>query len=434
MKKYEQYVDSGFEWVGLVPKDWRQTQLKYISTISKGKKAKEDFQDFLEGMVPYLSMEYLRNQTQSPSFVYANDPNIVLVVEQDLLILWDGSKAGEIVKAKKGALSSTMGKIHVESELFDLNYLTYYLKNAERYIQANTVGMGIPHVSGEELRTLYITFPDKEIQTKIAQYLDHQTAIIDQLIQQKEKLFELLQEKRQSVINEAVTKGLNPNVKMKDSGIEWLGVVPEHWKVSYLKRFCHRITDGAHFSPKTEFEGRNYISVKDVDEFGNIDLINCKKISQTDYDDLVRNGCQALIGDVLLTKDGTIGRAAVVTNNDFVALSSLGILTPDKTILNSEYLRLFLISGINVEQMFSLIAGAALTRLTIEKMKHLVISLPPLKEQLSIVSYLIGKVKTFDYTLELLMFQIEKLKEYRQSLISEAVTGKIDVRDWQPNN
>jgi type I restriction enzyme S subunit len=79
---------------------------------------------------------------------------------------------------------------------------------------------------------------------------------------------------------------------MKNSGIEWLGEVPGHWSVSFLKRFCLKITDGAHFSPKTEFEGRNYISVKDVDEFGNIDLINCKKISQADFDDLVRNGCQ----------------------------------------------------------------------------------------------------------------------------------------------
>ena len=235
MKTYEKYIDSEIDWVGLVPSNWRQTQLKYISSISKGRKAKEDFQDFKEGMIPYLSMEYLRSQTESPSFVFTDDPNIVLVEEQDLLILWDGSKAGEIVKAKQGALSSTMGKIHVESDLFDLNYLTYYLKNAERYIQANTVGMGIPHVSGEVLRTLYITFPKKEEQTQIAQYLAHKTTIIDQLILQKEKLIELLKEKRQAVINEAVTKGLNPNAKMKDSGIEWLGEMPEHWKVIKLK-------------------------------------------------------------------------------------------------------------------------------------------------------------------------------------------------------
>jgi type I restriction enzyme S subunit len=137
--------------------------------------------------------------------------------------------------------------------------------------------------------------------------------------------------------------------------------------------------------------------------------------------------------DVLLTKDGTIGRAAVVKDeNDFVALSSLGIITPDERKLDSDYLRFFLISGINVEQMFSLIAGAALTRLTIEKMKHLVITIPPINEQREIISRLEIKVVGFDNSIEKISIQIEKLKEYRQTIISEAVTGKIDLRQWQP--
>ena len=148
----------------------------------------------------------------------------------------------------------------------------------------------------------------------------------------------------------------------------------------------------------------------------------------------MRNGCQPAKKDVLLTKDGTIGRAAVVKDdNDFVALSSLGIITPYEKKLDSDYLRLFLISGINVEQMFSLIAGAALTRLTIEKMKHLVITIPPLHEQREIISKLENKVAGFDKSIEIITDLISKLKEYRQSIISEAVTGKIDVRDWQPN-
>jgi type I restriction enzyme S subunit len=260
IKPYDKYKESGIEWIGQIPKEWSQTQLKYISSISKGRKAKDDYQDFKEGMIPYLSMEYLRNQTESPSYVFADDSSIVLVDEKDLLILWDGSKAGEIVKAKKGALSSTMGKIHVESDLYDLNFLSYYLKNAERFIQSNTVGMGIPHVSGEVLRTLFITFPNRNEQTTIANYLDHQTVIIDQLIQQKEKLIAMLKEKRQAVINEAVTKGLpaeaaakaglNPNAKMKDSGIEWLGEVPAEWNIKrlrYLGKCQNGVSQGSEY-------------------------------------------------------------------------------------------------------------------------------------------------------------------------------------------
>ena len=108
----------------------------------------------------------------------------------------------------------------------------------------------------------------------------------------------------------------------------------------------------------------------------------------------------------------------------------MGIITPNDKILDSDYLRLFLISGINVEQMYSLIAGAALTRLTIEKMKHLVITLPSIDEQKKIVSNMRNKVQGFDKSIDVILTQIGKLKEYRQSLISEAVTGKIDVRGW----
>jgi type I restriction enzyme S subunit len=214
-----------------------------------------------------------------------------------------------------------------------------------------------------------------------------------------------------------------------------LGEIPEHWGVTFLKRYCDKITDGAHFSPKTEFEGKNYVSVKDVDEFGNIDLLNCKKINIEDFIDLQKNGCQPNFNDVLLTKDGTIGRAAVVKkSNDFVTLSSLGLITPNQNKLNSDFLRYYLVSEININQMFSMIAGAALTRLTIDKIKHLIITIPEYDEQLSIVNFLEIEISKYDTLIKVNDNQIERLKTYRQSLISEAVTGKIDVREWQIDN
>ncbi len=421
MKKYEQYIDSGFDWVGLVPKSWRQTQLKYISSISKGKKAKEDFQDFQEGMIPYLSMEYLRSQTDSPSYVYADDPIILLVDEQDLLILWDGSKAGEIVKAKKGALSSTMGKIHVESELFDLNYLTYYLKNAERYIQANTVGMGIPHVSGEVLRTLFITFPNKDIQTKIAQYLDYHTAIIDQLIQQKEKLIELLKEKRQAVINEAVTKGLNANAKMKDSGIEWLGEVPEHWSIKKLK-FLVALNSNEEIRTETSFK----VALE------NIESGTGQYIESTTENQFEGVGNYFKKGDVLFNKLRPYLAKVYLAEKEGCSVGELLVFTP-KALLTSEYLFFRLLSSTFIEIVNGSTYGAKMPRASWNFIGNLPIPFPSMKEQQDIVEY----IKEFHIKLNSLIGksteQIEKLKEYRQSIISEAVTGKIDVRDWQPN-
>ena len=435
IKQYKEYVDSGFEWVGLVPKDWRQTQLKYITSISKGKKAKEDFQDFLEGMLPYLSMEYLRNQTESPSFVYADDPNIVLVDEQDLLILWDGSKAGEIVKAKKGALSSTMGKIHVESELFDLNYLTYYLKNAERYIQANTVGMGIPHVSGEVLRTLFITFPSKDIQTKIAQYLDYQTAIIDQLIQQKEKLIELLKEKRQSVINEAVTKGLNTNAPMKDSGIEWLGEVPEHWSVLALNKIIE-VKDGTHDTPNyvDQSEPGCYplITSKDFNN-GEIDFTNAKYISEADHLEIIKRS-NTEKGDILMSMiGGNIGNMVYVNVDTQFSIKNVALFKTASNPVLGKFLFYILKSNLLQVQIDLKSRGGAQGFLALSDLRKLVFFKLPTNEMNEINNYLDMVISKIEALINSVSMQIEKLKEYRQSIISEAVTGKIDVRDWQPS-
>lgn len=429
MKKYKKYKESGFDYLDMIPSEWELIRLKYSDEVIMGQSPASEDYAYEPNDYPFLQGNAEFSQLYPTPRIWCDKANKFSEIN-DILIS---------VRAPIGAINISdkvygigRGLAAIRGIKHSSKYLFYFFTSLTEYLNSEGTGSTFTAISTSKLKEVIIPNISLEEQTKIAKYLDYQTAIIDQLILQKEKLIELLKEKKQAVINEAVTKGLNPKAKMKDSGIEWLGEVPEHWSVSFLKRFCLKITDGAHFSPKTEFEGRNYISVKDVDEFGNIDLINCKKISQADFDGLVRNGCQPSMKDVLLTKDGTIGRAAVVKDdNDFVSLSSLGIITPNDKKLDSEYLRLFLISGINVDQMFSLIAGAALTRLTIEKMKHLVITIPPINEQREIVSRLEKKVVGFDNSIEIISTQIEKLKEYRQSIISEAVTGKIDVRNWQ---
>lgn len=434
INRYKKYIDSGVNWVGNIPQEWNKTQLKYISSISKGRKAKEDHQDFKEGMIPYLSMEYLRNQTESPSYVYSDDPSILLVNEQDLLILWDGSKAGEIVKAKNGALSSTMGKIHLESQIFDLNFLTYYLKNAELYIQANTVGMGIPHVSGEILRTLFITYPQLQEQTKIVQYLEHQTAIIDQLIKRKQKLIELLKEKRRATINEAITKGVNPNAKMKDTGIGWLGKLPNQWSLVQIRHINSKVGSGV--TPKggadvyTD-EGVIFIRSQNV-HFNGLQLDDVVKIDLDTHDKM--SSSKVVYKDVLLNITGaSIGRCCVVEiKSEMNVNQHVCIIRPNQKIL-SEYLNLVLQSNVGQIQIKLGTTGGNREGLTFEAIKEFVIPLPTLQEQKEILSTIQLMLNNYKDLETLNSIQIEKLKEYRQSIISEAVTGKIDVRDWQPN-
>jgi type I restriction enzyme S subunit len=213
--------------------------------------------------------------------------------------------------------------------------------------------------------------------------------------------------------------------KYKDSGIEWIGEIPEHWIVTCLKRICLKITDGSHFSPESKDIGFPYITVQDIKDNG-IDFKNCKYISGEDYLSLKKGGCQPDKFDILLTKDGTIGKAVVIKQNrDFVILSSLGLITPNLSRIISDYLRYYLISGINIDQMFSFIRGSALTRLTINLIKQLHVVYPPLPEQQTIANYLGRKTHQIDTLIENKQKLISLLKEQRAAIINHAVTKGI---------
>lgn len=208
----------------------------------------------------------------------------------------------------------------------------------------------------------------------------------------------------------------------KDSGVEWLGEVPGHWDCLKLKRLCD-ITDGTHYSPSTKSEGMPYITVSNVhDDF--IDVENANKISQEDYDTLVRQGCQPQPGDVLLAKDGTVGRTAIVTDNQYVVLSSLGILHPKA--IDSKYLKYSLDSHCLQEQMSAAMAGSALRRITISKINDFVSAVPPIAEQQSIAAYLDFKTQQLDAIISENEAQVEDLQKYRQSIISKAVTRGLN--------
>lgn len=210
----------------------------------------------------------------------------------------------------------------------------------------------------------------------------------------------------------------------KDSEIEWIGQIPKEWEVIKIKNLCN-VTDGTHFSPRTESTGKPYVTVSNVNnDF--VDVGNALLISEEDFDTLVRQGCQPKVGDVLLSKDGTVGRSAIVGNNNgFVCLSSLGILSP-KAGLFSGYLKRSLDSIMLQYQMNRAMAGSALKRITISKINEFCMLLPPLSEQKAIAFYLDYKVGQIDASISAINTQIDDLKSYRQSIISEAVTKGLN--------
>ncbi len=211
----------------------------------------------------------------------------------------------------------------------------------------------------------------------------------------------------------------------KETGIDWIGQIPEGWTVEKIK-YKNFVTDGTHYSPKTADHGKPYVTVSNVNN-DTIDINGASLIADEDFEDLVRQGCQPKPGDVLLSKDGTVGRSAVVGNdNNFVCLSSLGIISPGEDV-ESRYLKYTLDSICLQDQMKEAMAGSALRRITIAKISDFTFLLPSIQEQQAIASFLDYKVGQIDKSISVINTEIDNLKKYRQSLISETVTKGLNL-------
>ena len=422
--KYKTYKYSGEDWIAEIPAHWEVRKLKHLfrekkhtqnmalncGSISFGEVVTKD-----DDKIP-LSTKASYQEVLSGEFLI-NPLNL----NYDLISLRIGlSKIDVVVSAGYIVLKE---KIKISREYF--NYLLH------RYDVAymKLLGSGVRQtISFNHIANSLLILPPETEQVAIASFLDQKTAQIDEAIAIKEKQIALLKERKQIIIQKAVTQGLNPNVQMKDSGVEWIGQIPAHWNIFRLKQGCRKITDGAHISPDLSSELHPFISTVNVDDYGNIDFERCIYTSQSCYDYLKRTGCSPIKDDVLFSKDGTVGRTAVVDGNrDFVIASSLVIIRPDKKFFSSNYLDLILSSGLIKKQTDSVLSGSALRRISIIKVSNLLLFKVPKEEQLAIVKFCEGVASSSKEAIELQLRQIEKLKEYKATLINSAVTGKIKV-------
>ena len=425
-KRYEGYKDSGVEWIGEIPEHWGIIKLKFLSTIFKGKNPQELTDEWREEFLPYLSMEYLRNSGDTLTLYAYPEKNLVTVNNSDILILWDGSNAGEIVEGKNGILSSTMAKI-VPNNIVT-RYLYWFLKGIEKFFKDNTVGMGIPHVNGETLKNHLVLLPNLQDQNSIANFLDQKTAEIDGLIADKEKLIELLQEKRQAIITEAVTKGLNQNVKMKDSGIEWIGEIPEHWEVKrikYLATVNPNKSEVRHLPSEQEV---TFIPMEKIIATGKVDYSLTNTI-----ENLINGYTYFRDGDIIMAKvtpcfeNGNIAIVNGLLNGIGFGTTELHVLRCNNKCYN-RFLFYYLQSDIFKSKGISEMYGVAgLKRIPTDFILNYKLGIPDYQEQEQIALYLDNITGKIDTLISDIQTQIDKLREYRQSIISEAATGKIKV-------
>jgi len=407
MKRYPKYKDSGIEWLGEIPEGWEVKRLRFLANIRKGKKPNEN-DESIDGL-PYLTMDFLRGQ-QEPIY-YMPSQESIIVKDGEILLLWDGANAGEFVEGRKGILSSTMSKVSFDIHKCHLRYCFYFLKAFEKLLRELTIGMGIPHVSGDIIKDCIMPVFSIQHQKSIANFLDQKTSKIDELIKKNEKMVELLKEKRQAIISHAVTKGLDPKVKMKDSGIEWLGEIPEGWTVRRLKYVAQNF-DNVRVPLSAEERGQVEGSCPYYGATGIIDYVN----------DYLFDGEYLLIGE-----DG----APFFSENEDVAFIAKGKFWVNnhahilKTYENSDIR--FIMHSLNCVDYKEYITGSTRDKLTQSDLSCIVIPLPPLLEQQAIANFLDQKTVRIDELIKKNERLIELLKEYRQALISNVVTGKVRV-------
>jgi len=429
LSKYVNYKYSGADWLGDIPDHWRTVPLWTLFRRTKRTGCETEqllsvYRDF--GVIPKASRDDNNNKASDDLSVYQ------LVEPGDLAVnkmkAWQGSVA---ISEYRGIVSPAYfiyEAIHKENA----RYL-HYLLRSPRYITGYlAISKGI-RVNQWDLEPQYhsrmpVVLPTNEEQFKIATLLDRETGKIDVLIAEQEKLLTLLAEKRQAIISHAVTKGLNPDVPMKDSGVEWLGDVPAHWEVLRVKdvaKLESGHTPSKQFPEYWENCAIPWVSLNDSKYLAVNDYISETAVKINELG-LANSSARMLpAGSVVFTRDATIGLAAITTVP--MAVSQHLIAWCPSTYIDS----LFLLRVFNAMKPYldSYTFGATIKTIGMGDVKKLVTPVPPIEEQTTIATFIDIETAKLDMLTTEATRTIELLQERRSALISAAVTGKIDVRN-----
>ena len=423
MKRYPKYKDSGVEWIGDIPEYWKLNKVVSHINLVNGFPFTSDFFNHYEG----LPLVRIRNITIGKTETYYSGEYLEesIIDDGDILIGMDGDFLARWWEGGKALLNQRCCCLKTKKTI-NKRFLYYLLQYPLNIINDLTYFTTVKHISSRQILRIKFPFPSIIEQKSIANYLDHKTHQIDTLIDKKQKQIELLKEQRTAVINHAVTKGLNPDVKMKDSGIEWLGEMPAHWELKKLKYVVKSVMTGS--TPPTNQEEYyndgifNWFSPGDFGE--DIKLLNAKrKITE-----IALNDGKARFFDkhsVLLVGIGaTLGKIGILEDNGSSNQQINAITFIDE--FNPYYGAYYLDSISDI--IVSLSNFATLPIFNQTQTKDILILVPPIDEQNEINKYIFKIDDQTKKSTRKINSQIELLREYRTTLISDAVTGKIDVR------
>jgi type I restriction enzyme S subunit len=426
--RYSNYLDSGLNWLGDVPSHWSIRRLGYYLGERREKVSDRDYPPLSvtkDGIVPQLETAAKTD----------DGDNRKRVCKGDFVINSRSDRKGSAGLSALDGSVSLISTVLKPKESVHGSFVHHLLRSAPFQEEFYRFGKGIVadlwSTNYTAMSGITLAMPPFREQVAIATFLDRETAKIDALIAEQQRLIELLQEKRQAVISHAVTKGLNPDAPMKDSGVEWLGEVPEHWRIKRIKHTA-RMESGHTPDRKIEAYWVNcdipWVSLNDTGFLRDNDYI-----SETAYyiNELgIQNSSARLLPErvVVFSRDATIGRCAITTRPMAVSQHFIAWVCGNEIL--PEYLLLRLKSM--TQELERLTFGATLKTIGMPDVKTLVTPVPPIKEQEQIVEY----AKEATVSLENMSASAQKvvalLQERRSALISAAVTGQIDVRGLVP--
>ena len=443
---YEEYKDSGVDWLGEVPSPWKVAKLKYCvqSIVSGGTPASTKDKYWVsddEKGTPWVAV----GDMSETSRVDTTEKRVTKegVQEADLETLSEGTllysiyaSLGEVsILDIPATTNQAILGITPDREMVSREFLYYWLKHMQKHVQVLSSSNTQDNLSAGRVRNMPVYLPDLSEQRAIAAFLDRETERIDALIEKKEQLIDLLEEKRTALISRVVTKGLDADVEMQDSGVEWLGEIPAGWDLIKLRWLTENIEQG--WSPSAD----DREAAKD--EWGVITLSAVKngdfypeehKALPSDTDPKPKYEIQP--GDFLLTRANTpelVGDACLVrdTRGKLMMSDLVYRLRLRNDLVDGQYLMYWMISRSGRHQVERSARGSSKSMVKISQghIKSWIAALPPLAEQRRIVDHLDRQTAQIDTLIETIQKGIDRLKEYRTALISAAVTGQIDVRD-----
>lgn len=418
----KQMKDSGIEWIGQIPEDWNIKKLKAVlcERNESNNTIKTDYILSLtndRGVIPYDEKGDVGNKSKEDLSGYKLAyPNDIVLNSMNVII-------GSVALSKYyGCVSPVYYMLYPRNPMDNVRYYNYIFQTKEFQSKLKGYGNGIMEIrmriQMSKLNTVELPIPDATTQTRIADFLDEKCGKIDRYIEKQQKIIDKLKDYKQAVITEAVTKGLDPDVPMKDSGIEWIGMIPKHWDV---KKFGYIATVKANLVHPNAYGDYPQVSSENIEKSTGR-LLKCKTVNDVG---VISDNHLFFKGQILYSKiRPALNKACIAP---FDGLCSADIY-PIETMENTEFVLFSILSESFLEQVRTLTeTRVKMPKINQNELSGILSCVPPLEEQNNIVAYINRKMKSIEHVLVKKERILEKLIEYKRSLIYEAVTGKMEV-------